>query len=217
MKIKQYIYIVLSITFFLLSSCSIYSKGNDTGVEYAPQMYHTIPYEPLTQITEEGIPSGFLEKYYYVPNSSPYNDYKGKKNMNSRLPVAHTIARQNYGSIRKDTFLTYSIPPDSVDLASKVLKNPLVVTDELLEEGKHLYINFCSPCHGAEGKGDGKVGAVYQGVANLTSRAYNTLTEGHIFHVITHGRNRMWPHKSLISPEDRWKIVSHVKKIQTGE
>jgi hypothetical protein len=40
------------------------------------------------------------------------------------------------------------------------------------------------------------------------------MTEGHIFHVITYGKNLMWPHGSQISPEDRWKIAKYVKALQ---
>ena len=194
------------ISILLICSCTVSPKGNDTGVEYAPQMYHSIPYEALTQIRKEGIPSGIMEQYYYKSNS-----IKGELS-NNILPVENTIPRQRFTYSNKDdqNYLNFDLHPDSVELASRLLKNPLKVDEVLLQEGKHLYINFCSPCHGAEGKGDGKVGKVYKGVANLTSRAYLNITEGHIYHVITHGRNRMWPHKSLISPEDRWKIASYV-------
>ncbi|HLU88531.1 MAG TPA: cytochrome c, partial [Cyclobacteriaceae bacterium] len=65
---------------------------------------------------------------------------------------------------------------------------------------------------GSGGQGDGKVGAVLGGVANLTGGAYINLPEGHIFHVITHGKGRMQPHASLISIERRWKIVHYVKQ-----
>ena len=35
-----------------LAACG--AKGNKTGYEYSPQMYHSVPYEGLTQITDEG-------------------------------------------------------------------------------------------------------------------------------------------------------------------
>jgi hypothetical protein len=42
-------------------------------------------------------------------------------------------------------------------------------------------------------------------------------TEGHIWHTITFGRNRMWPHASQINPDDRWKIVLYVQTLQNQE
>jgi hypothetical protein len=191
--------------------------GEYAGTEFAPQMYTTLAYDPLSQITDS------TRSDY---NSNPYNNYKGAKNINMLEPVSGTVKRQNYvgatGSIyMTDTtkILIYELHKDSIALASRILKNPIPLdsTGQVLAEGKHLYTNFCSPCHGAEGKGDGKVGAMYKGVANLTGGAIKSVTEGHIFHTITHGRNRMWSHKSQINPEERWKIVHYVQKLQKGE
>jgi hypothetical protein len=49
-------------------------------------------------------------------------------------------------------------------------------------------------------------------ITNLTR--LKNITEGHIFHVITYGKNLMWPHGSQISVEDRWKIAKYVKTLQ---
>jgi hypothetical protein len=51
-------------------------------------------------------------------------------------------------------------------------------------------------------------------VANLTGDALKGISEGHIFHVITHGKGLMWAHGSQISVEDRWKIARYVKTLQ---
>jgi cytochrome c2 len=191
--------------------------GEYAGTEYAPQMYTTPAYDPLSQVIDST-----ASDY----NSNRYNDYNGKKNMNMREPVAGTVKRQNYlsatGNIRltdSTKLLVYELHKDSIALAGRILKNPIPLDSagQVLAEGKHLYTNFCSPCHGAEGKGDGKVGVMYKGVANLTGGAIKTATEGHIFHTITYGRNRMWSHKSQINPEERWKIVHYVQKLQKGE
>jgi len=40
------------------------------------------------------------------------------------------------------------------------------------------------------------------------------VNDGHIYHVITHGKGRMWPHGSQISSENRWKIVLYVHELQ---
>ena len=192
------------------------AKDDNTGVEYAPNMYHSPAYEPLSQVVEEG------HREY---NSTPYNDYKGEKKINMRLPVAGTVQRQFFSSVKNDTIseankmlLIYDLHKDSIDLAARTLKNPVALDSNglVLGEGKKLYLQYCSPCHGQQGKGDGKVGAVYKGVPNYSTGRYTTLTEGHIFHTITHGKGRMWAHKSQINPEDRWKIVHYVQQLQKG-
>ncbi len=204
-----------------LWSCK--AGGESTGTEYSPQMYTTVAYDPLSQVIDPTA-SDF--------NSNNHNDFRNnesfnpKKSINMRLPVAGTVKRQNYvaatGNIRltdSTKLLVYELHKDSVALAGRILKNPIPLDSagQVIAEGKHLYTNFCSPCHGAGGKGDGKVGEMYKGVANLTGGAVKNAPEGHIFHVITHGRNRMWSHKSQINPEERWKIVHYVQKLQRGE
>ena len=87
-------------------------------------------------------------------------------------------------------------------------------SEEVLKEAKVLYDRYCVHCHGDKGMGDGSVGKVYKGVTAYNSRSVKDKPEGHIFHVITHGKGRMWGHGSQISIEDRWKIVKYVQTLQ---
>jgi len=208
----------------MLAGCR--ADGNDPGIEYAPQMYHSIPYEPLSTLTEEGVPSGPIASFYYEDfiNALPYNEYDGKKPINMLKPVPGTVSRQYYPTVQEavtpqpeQELMLYDLHKDSLDLAAATLKNPLPETEDVVAEGKALYLSFCAPCHGANGQGNGKVGGVYLGVPNYTVGRYATLNEGHIFHVITHGKGRMWPHGSQMNPEERWKIVRYVQKLQKGE
>ena len=105
-----------------------------------------------------------------------------------------------------------SIPADSLDYAAKVLINPIPLSPGVVEEGKVLYGRYCQACHGEGGLGDGKVADQYKGVANLVAKS-KTVSEGHIFHVITYGVRRMWPHGSQVNPDERWKIVHYVKSL----
>jgi mono/diheme cytochrome c family protein len=193
------------------TACS--AEGDYPGMEYAPQMYHSVPYEPLSQITDksqgEWLSARADERGEFF-NSNPYNP----NNMNMRLPAEGTVSRNAQG------YLPFRILKDSagsdtqLNRASAMLKNPLPNTEGIVAEGKVLYTNFCFPCHGIEGRGDGPVGMVYKGVANLAGGQVASATEGHLFYVITHGRGRMWPHDKQISVEDRWKIVRYVQTLQ---
>lgn len=192
------------------ASCS--AEGDYPGTEYAPQMYHSVPYEPLSQITDETqgqwLNSRADNRGEFF-NSNPYNPY----NMNMRVPAENTVPRKGGG------FLPYRYPKDSagstyyLELAS-TLKNPLPEEEAIEAQGRVLYTNFCSPCHGGAGAGDGPVGEVYKGVPNFSAGRYAEMTEGHVFHVITHGQGRMWPYASQIAPEDRWKITRYVQTLQ---
>ena len=110
----------------------------------------------------------------------------------------------------------YNIPKDSIAIAERTLTNPIPNTEANLKEGEILYGRYCIHCHGEGGKGDGLVGKEYKGVPNYSSGAYKEMNDGHIFHVITHGKGRMWPHGSQMTPEERWKIVMYVHKLQQG-
>ena len=63
-------------------------------------------------------------------------------------------------------------------------------------------------------KGTAPWGKVYKGIPKYNAKALRGLSEGHIFHVITHGKGRMYPHASQVSPEERWKIVRYVQVLQ---
>lgn len=202
MKIKQSLYFA-----FLLGSgtclLSCGASGDNPGVEYSPNMYHSVPYEPLSQVTDEDgnwVSSREDGKWEFY-NSNPNNPH----GMTMREPVPNTVRRNN------DGFLPYRLDSANLEQAA-LMENPLELNDQVLADGRQLYMQYCSTCHGSGGQGDGKVGAVLGGVANLTGGAYINLPEGHIFHVITHGKGRMQPHASLISIERRWKIVHYVKQ-----
>jgi mono/diheme cytochrome c family protein len=183
-----------------LLSCG--DDHNDTGTEFAPNMYNSVGYEPLTQL------QGDTNKI------NPFG-------MNMRLPVAGTVSRKKYtgaDSLKKaflaQELLAKTVPNDSLSYSAALLKNPLAATPENIEAGKLQYERFCQHCHGEGGKGDGLVAKAYKGVPVYSSDALKDVNDGHIYHVITHGKGRMWPHGSQISSENRWKIVLYVHELQ---
>jgi mono/diheme cytochrome c family protein len=183
-----------------LMSCG--SDPNDTGTEFAPNMYHSVGYEPMSQTAGD---------------SNTINPL----GMNMRLPVKGTVSRKSYtgSDSLKQAFLTQeltakTIPTDSISYSEKSLFNPIAATPENIEAGKLQYERFCQHCHGETGKGDGLVAKAYKGVPVYSSDALKTMNDGHIYHVITHGKGRMWAHGSQISSENRWKIVLYVHELQ---
>lgn len=183
------------------------AKGDHTGREYAPNMYHSVAYEPLSQITDEdaGAWVNSLDnrsgEYF---NSNRFNPFR----MNMREPAAHTVRRNAHGWL---PYRSKNVPKDSIPLITANLKSPLDSASYTVAEGKFLYETYCDHCHGTKGAADGKVSDKYAGVANLTGDAYKGISEGHIFHVITYGAGLMGAHGSQVSPEDRWKIARYIK------
>lgn len=183
----------------LLAACG--DSHNDTGTQFAPQMYDPVGPEAYKQIEANRI--------------NPYG-------LSMRDPARGTVSRRNYhttfgsGDSTVTDLMVYNIPKDSIAIAERTLTNPIPQTEAALEEGKVLYGRYCIHCHGEGGKGDGLVGVEYKGVPSYSAGAYKEMNDGHIFHVITHGKGRMWPHGSQMTPEERWKIVMHVHKLQQG-
>lgn len=174
----------------VISSCS---NNRSTGLEFARNMYDPIAYNP---------------------DQANKNFRDG---ITAQSPPAGTIP---VGFDKTD--VAYPNTPEGYQAASAGLKNPLPVTVPTLEEGKTLYLNMCSHCHGLEGKGDGAI--VIQGKFPAPP-SYSTgnssrggtmkeLTDGKIYHTITHGVNLMGSHKSQLSSLQRWKIVMYVHELQ---
>ncbi|WP_226390561.1 c-type cytochrome [Penaeicola halotolerans] len=205
-SITKYTLLLSTLGLAALTSCS--ADGDNPGVEYAPQMYHSIAYEPLSQTRDKEAGKWLsnredgLGEFYNSNDNNPHG-------MNMREPAPNTVQRTANG------YLPYRIPMDSLEYAARVVKSPIEPTEQVLAEGMKLYTSYCAPCHGDAGDGNGSVGQVIGGVANFKGGAYINITEGHIFHVITQGKGRMGAHGSQITPENRWKIVHYVKQLQT--
>jgi mono/diheme cytochrome c family protein len=197
---------------YTLSSCSysrhpdsVFYDPNNTGFEYAPAMYHSYPYEPVTQVTNEDATS-----WHY--NSTPYNDYDGKYKSNSLRPVEGTIARG-----KLDVYFPYENSDAGRAQASAELSNPIALDNYTLKEGKRLYNLYCDHCHGETGDGNGSL--VEGGKIPPMGEYYGKLsdrTEGSIFHTITMGKGIMGSHASQLSPEQRWLITGWVQIMQKG-
>ena len=192
----------------VISGCT--AKGDNPGLEYAPQMYHSIPYEPLTQIKDKEKGSWLsnredgLGEFYNSNENNPYAQ-------NVRQPVAGTVRRTASG------VLPYRVAKNDIETAA-MIENPFDATPEVKAEGKRLYDLYCGHCHGDQGKGSvdpsAKVGEIYAGVPSYSSPAKKDLPQGHVFHVITHGIRRMGAHGSQLSEDKRWKIARYVQELQ---
>ncbi len=105
----------------------------------------------------------------------------------------------------------------TIAVADTLLESPLAPTGDNLVRGAGLYQDFCMPCHGESGMGDGPV--VGPGrlpatpIMNLTSERAMDLSDGYMWGIIGQGRGLM-PAYDRILPEDRWHIILHVRDLQ---
>jgi len=159
--------------------------ANSPGVEFMPDMYRSPSVEVYGTSTFNG------DTVY----STQFTPVKG------------TIARG---------YMPYVYPNTSegYEQAGLYLKNPIALTDKVMADAEALYGKYCLHCHGASGAGDGKVGGKLPGAPPAYNGALKNLSEGKIFHSITYGKGLMGNHASILTQDERWKLVYYVQKLQ---
>jgi len=74
---------------------------------------------------------------------------------------------------------------------------------------------FCQLCHGSEGHGDGiTIKRGFQPPPSLLTQRARDMKDGQMFHVITYGQKLMPSHASQVGPDDRWRLILHVRRLQ---
>jgi mono/diheme cytochrome c family protein len=173
-----------------MTSCS--AGGDNPGMEYAPNMYHSFAYEPLSQ--EEDKPNKI-------------ND----NGMNMRLPAKHTIARG------QSDYAKYDFPKTAEAYeAAGSLVNPTAPTIYNLAEGKRLYNINCTPCHGEDGQGNGTIvsDGKFPKVPSYADRL-PTINDGKAFYSIKYGKNLMGAYGTVLSPNQVWQVIHYINTFKT--
>jgi mono/diheme cytochrome c family protein len=97
---------------------------------------------------------------------------------------------------------------------------PAGVTVDLtfMARGREKYNIYCGPCHGGVGDGRGIVTQYGWGTpVSLHSDNFRQMAEGELFHVITYGRNTMFPYADKLTPEERWAVIAYVRALQRSQ
>jgi mono/diheme cytochrome c family protein len=125
-----------------------------------------------------------------------------------QLPEPGTIARGQKP-------LHYGPSPEDAVRAGEKLPNPLTRDDSVRERGAVLFTNYCQMCHGPGGQGDGPM--MQRGIppsASLVAENAVQMKDGQLFHVLTYGQRNMQSHAAQLTPDDRWKVILHVRSLQ---
>ncbi len=99
-------------------------------------------------------------------------------------------------------------------LEARNLQNPVKGDGRTVERGGRLYKQYCLPCHGEAGVGDGAMAKkLGYKPANLTLARLNAQSDGEIFWKISKGRSPMPDFEKQLSGRERWDIVSYVRTL----
>lgn len=95
---------------------------------------------------------------------------------------------------------------------------PFELTAEILATGQMRYEQFCMPCHGLDGSGEGIVALEgYPQPASYHTDELRAQPVGHIYQVITNGQGEMFSYAGRITAEDRWAVTAYVKALQLSQ
>lgn len=92
-------------------------------------------------------------------------------------------------------------------------RNPVAATPESLARGQKLFGVYCSPCHGAMGKGDGPVTPRFIPPPDLASAPVQGKPDGHMAYYIGYGGALMPAYGEALSVTERWDIVNYLRTL----
>lgn len=129
----------------------------------------------------------------------------------------HTLQAPPAGAVARGyPPLHYTATPADGARAGIELVNPYHTGDrQAVARGAVAFGNFCRPCHGPTGRGDGSV--VARGVPappSLVAAHAVGLRDGQIFHILTYGQANMASYASQLSRNDRWMVILHIRSLQ---
>lgn len=140
--------------------------------------------------------------------------------VSSQLPPPGTVARgRAIEAVNGPVYAFEDAPVNTgfiTGTTNFVAANPLAINEALLRRGQERFNIYCAPCHGRLGDGNGitkKLG-VMPAVANLHDPRIVEMTDGEIFHTITHGKGVMGAYGPLVPTRDRWAIVAYLRALQ---
>ncbi len=156
--------------------------------------------------------------YEFLPGmlySIPYDTFAA----NEHFPDGKTLQTPIPGTIPRGHMpLHYAATPEDALRAGDELQNPFTAEADLLQRGAKVYATHCIPCHGASGRGDGAVARRgYPPPPSLFAENSMNMKDGQIFHGITYGQGNMPAYGAQVSPDDRWKVILHIRSLQEKE
>ncbi len=90
----------------------------------------------------------------------------------------------------------------------------------MLDRGRDRYNAFCSPCHGANGDGNGMItqrglGYWQKLPASYYSDRLRKIEDGYLYDVLVNGHGVMYGYGSRIQNiDDRWAVIAYIRALQ---
>lgn len=169
----------------------------------------------LVNCTNKTPPMEYFNQMYDSPaREAQEEDYFAENKSAARIPP--------FGAIPIGYFPYPHIEvlnPDDLAGPNKGLVSPISKPSlDDLRRGEQKYQTYCTPCHGVQGLGNGTVVGPYPryqtAPPTLVSSKIKGWTDGQLYHIITMGRGIMGSYAYQVAPDDRWKLIAYVRKLQ---
>ena len=120
----------------------------------------------------------------------------------------------------------FSMPPGSVPRGGELRlpkeerevaalrRNPVPATPASVQKGGELFVIYCTPCHGPQGKGNGPVSTKFVPPADLTNADLQKgRTDGYWQSYVSVGGAVMPSYGEALSAEERWHVVNFLRTL----
>ena len=95
---------------------------------------------------------------------------------------------------------------------------PMPVSPEMMQRGAERFNINCAICHGPTAAGDGIVKQYGMAtIVSLLDQRIRDMSDGEIFHTITHGKNTMFGYGHNVTVHDRWAIIAYLRALQRAQ
>lgn len=161
-------------------------------------------------------PAATGPNFEFIPEMVRTSAYKAYSN-HPDLPGGRTLQLPPAGTLARGRRDIGFGPGEAEALrAGAALANPISTEDlEAAARGGEMFRIYCSPCHGASGRGDGTVAMRgFPAPPPLNSEKALAMKDGQVFHLIAFGQKNMPGYAAQIDPVDRWKAVLYVRTLQ---
>jgi mono/diheme cytochrome c family protein len=115
-----------------------------------------------------------------------------------------------------ETSLADAAKDVAIPLEAGKMNNPLPETDEVVSQGREVFLGSCAQCHGADARGDSDLGRNMTPPAmDLTSAHVQHWSDAELFWIIQNGvrLTGMPAWKSRISDNDTWKLARFIHNL----
>lgn len=99
------------------------------------------------------------------------------------------------------------------------MTNPLASTEESIQKGRTLFVDYCSSCHGSSGRGDGPAGKYLspQPADLVYLLRMPIATDSYIFWSISDGgkqfKSQMPAFKTVLTETELWHLTNYLKTL----